>query len=82
MCIRDRYGLVLSPNKTKVMAFRGKYPVRTKIEVNGNILEQVSSFNYLGCEISPAVDYDVKNKLNLNIYVGPVSYTHLVGTRC
>ena len=55
---------MLSPHKTKVMAFRGKYPVRTKIEVNGNILEQVSSFNYLGCEISLVVDSDVVNKLN------------------
>jgi hypothetical protein len=30
------------------MAFRGKHLVRSKIEIDGSILEQVKQFNYLG----------------------------------
>ena len=34
------------------MAFKGKHLVRSKIEIDGSILEQVKQFNYLGCEMS------------------------------
>jgi len=34
------------------MAFKGKHLVRSKIEIDGSILEQVKQFNYLGCELS------------------------------
>jgi hypothetical protein len=40
----------ISTEKIKIMAFAGKEPVRSKICVNGKILEQVNTFNYLGCE--------------------------------
>jgi hypothetical protein len=30
------------------MAFKGRDPVRTKIVIDNKIIEQVSSFNYLG----------------------------------
>ena len=46
------------------MAFHGKYPVRTKICINDNILEQVTTFNYLGCDIGFDDDNDVKKKLH------------------
>jgi hypothetical protein len=38
------YNLEISVNKTKVMAFEGKYPVRYKIMINNKIIEQVKSF--------------------------------------
>ena len=34
------------------MAFEGKNLVRSKIEIDGTILEQVRQFNYLRCELS------------------------------
>jgi len=34
------------------MAFKGKHLVRSKIEIDGSILEQVKQFNYFGCELS------------------------------
>ena len=34
------------------MTFKGRDPVRTKIVIDNKIIEQVSSFNYLGNMIS------------------------------
>ena len=42
----------MSTDKTKIMAFNGKHLVRSKIEIDGSILEQAIQFNYLGCELS------------------------------
>jgi hypothetical protein len=52
--------------KTKVMAFRGKYLIRSKITLDNNsIIEQVSDFNYLGCNVTYAYDKDLnKKKIN------------------
>jgi len=38
--------------------------VRSKIEIDGSILEQVKQFNYLGCELSldGTPDFDKKKK--------------------
>jgi hypothetical protein len=38
--------------KTKIMAFKGKHLVCSKIETDRSILEQVKQFNYLGYELS------------------------------
>jgi hypothetical protein len=46
------------------MAFKGKFPIRTKIVIDNNILEQVSHFNYLGNEITHMQEKDIHNKLN------------------
>jgi hypothetical protein len=46
------YSLKISTDKTKIMAFKGKQLVRSKIEIDESILEQVKQFNYLGCELS------------------------------
>jgi len=35
------YNLKISMDKTKIMAFKGKHQVRSKIEIDGSILEQV-----------------------------------------
>jgi hypothetical protein len=44
------YNLKISTYKTKAVTLKGKHLVRSKIEIDGSILEQVKQFNYLGCE--------------------------------
>ena len=46
------YGLTISVQQTKWMAFKGRDPVRTKIVIDNKIIEKVNSFNYLGNIIS------------------------------
>ena len=46
------YNLKIFTDKTKIMAFKGKHLVFSKIEIDGSILEKVKQFNYLGCELS------------------------------
>ena len=62
--ICPEYNLKISLHKTKVMAFQGKYPVRSKIIVNNKPIEQVSNFTYLGCDTSYNYDNDMENKIN------------------
>ena len=50
--ISKDYNLKISTDKTKIMTFKGKHLVRSKIEIDGSILEQVRKFNYLECELS------------------------------
>jgi hypothetical protein len=38
--------------ENKNYGFKGKHLERSKIEIDGSILEQVKQFNYLGCELS------------------------------
>ena len=45
------------------MAFKGRDPVRTKIVIDNNIIEKVSSFKYLGNMISYEKEFDIDNKL-------------------
>ena len=46
------------------MTFKRKHFVRSKIEIDGSILDQVKQFNYFGCELSldSEPDFDKKNK--------------------
>ena len=62
--ILRNYGLRISAAKSKTMAFLGKRPIRTKIVVDNQTLEQVCDFNYLGYNISYNVDTDWVNKLS------------------
>ena len=59
------YNLKISMDKTKIMAFKGKHLVRSKIETDGSIIEQVKQFNYLGCELSldSEPDFDKKKQI-------------------
>lgn len=43
------YDLRGSVVMTKIMASRWNYPVRSKIVLNDNVLEQVGTLNYLEC---------------------------------
>jgi len=58
------YNLQVSTDTTKIMAFKGKHLVRSKIEIDGSILEQVKQFKYLGCELSLDVEPDCDKKIN------------------
>ena len=60
----QKYKLRISAQKTKVMAFKGKEPVRSKIVLNNGTLEQLSNFNYLGCDISYRKGKDTINKIH------------------
>ena len=44
------------------MAFKGKHLVRSKIEIDGSILEQLKQFSYVGCELSLEGESDFDNK--------------------
>jgi hypothetical protein len=47
------------------MAFRGKDPIRSKITLDNNpIIEQLSDFNYLGCDVTYKYDEDLNKKMN------------------
>jgi hypothetical protein len=48
----------------KAKTFGGKQLVRIKIIINDAVLEQVSQFTFLGCDLSFDYDSDVENKLN------------------
>jgi hypothetical protein len=50
--------------QTKLMAFIGRDPVRTKIVIDNKIIEQVKSLKYLGNMISYEREFDIDNKLN------------------
>jgi hypothetical protein len=45
------FDMSVSIEKTKIMAFSGKDPVRSKICINNKTLEQVNTFIYLGCTL-------------------------------
>jgi uncharacterized protein YebE (UPF0316 family) len=56
--------LIISVQKTKSMAFKGRDPVRTKIIIDNKIIEEVSLFNYLGNVISCENELDIDKKLH------------------
>jgi hypothetical protein len=59
----SEFNMSISTEKTKIMAFALKEPVRRKICVNGKKLEQVNTFNYLGC----AMSYEGEKDMEVNI---------------
>jgi hypothetical protein len=63
--LSNNYNYNISATKTKIMAFQGKYPNRSKIISNNkSIIEQVSNFNYLGCNVKYKYDEDLNDKLS------------------
>jgi hypothetical protein len=50
--IAKQYNLRISTKKTKALGFKGVEHLRAKIEITNQILEQVTCFNYIGCNIS------------------------------
>jgi hypothetical protein len=39
--ITSKYGLKISTRKTKIIAFKGRDPIRRKIVINNNIIEHI-----------------------------------------
>ena len=69
-------GLQISTIKTKVIAFCGTDPVRAKSVIDGTILEQFSSFEYLGYSVSYNPSNDVVNNLRkFNLMCGTIRLT-------
>ena len=62
--ILTEYGLTIFVQKTKLMAFKGRDSVRTKIVIDNKIIEQVKMFNYLGNMIFYEKELDMDNKLH------------------
>jgi len=70
--IARKYKMTISSTKTKSMAMWGNHIQRVKIVINGNIIEQVTDFKYLGYRMSEyGSDLEDKlqtyNKINLAI---------------
>jgi hypothetical protein len=61
--IMATYNLEISHDKMKNMAFCGKYQIRSKIILNNKTIQQVQSFNYLGCDISFNYNRDLSQKV-------------------
>jgi hypothetical protein len=61
--ISKDYNMRISTDKTKVLALRGKYPMRIKIVINGRIFYQVLNFNYLGYNMGLNREKDIDVKL-------------------
>jgi hypothetical protein len=57
------FGMEISHQKTKILAFKGTEPVRSKIVIDNMILEQVNTFTYLGCNISYQEERDIHSKI-------------------
>jgi hypothetical protein len=63
--------------KQKIMAFKGKQLLRSKIEIDGSVLEQMEKFNYFGCELSldGESDFDKKKSTYFKEYAALLENT-------
>jgi hypothetical protein len=75
------YNLKISTGRTKIMAFKGKHLVPSKIEIDGSILEQVKQINYLGCELSLDCEPGFDKKINRLQGICSTIRKHLKKTR-
>jgi transcription elongation factor Elf1 len=58
------------------MEFCGKRPVRSKLILDNQLVEQVSKFNCLGCQLSYKGEADVSHKLEkLNFMCSTIKLT-------
>ena len=55
------------------MAFSDKHPIRSKIVIDGSIIEKVNQFNYQGCKLSLVREIDLDRKLS--------RFQHVCGAR-
>lgn len=58
------YNLKISTTKTKVLALKGKLPIRNKIVIENQIIEQITNFNYLGCNVGMDRELDINRKIS------------------
>ncbi|KAJ4428658.1 hypothetical protein ANN_25651 [Periplaneta americana] len=74
--VASKYNMIISTDKTKVMAFLGSYPIRTKIVLNNKTIEQVNTFKYLGCNVTCNKSREIDDKLNaFNYFCGTIRRT-------
>jgi hypothetical protein len=59
--IASEFSMEINMEKTRVMAFRGMEPIRSKICINNKTLKQQNTFNYVGYNIS----YEGEKDLNI-----------------
>ena len=59
----SNFNMKISTKKTKVLAFRGKEQARCKIVINNEMIEQVSTFKFLGCTMSIYQEDDIAKKV-------------------
>jgi len=57
--IITEHGLTIRAQKTKLMAFKGRDPVRCKTVIDNKVIGQVNSFYYLGNLISYEKEVDI-----------------------
>jgi hypothetical protein len=62
--ITNGFNMRISSMKTKTMALQGKNHLRFKIVIDNERIEQVSSFKYLGINVSIFLKKDINIKLN------------------
>jgi hypothetical protein len=63
--LSNNYNFDIYTTKTKVVASQGTYSIRSKIILNNkSIIEKVSNFNYLGCNVTHKYDEDFNDKLS------------------
>jgi hypothetical protein len=64
------YNFKISATKSKIMFFNGKHSICSEIILHDAILEQVTHFNYLGCNVTCYYDEDINEKIStfLNIF--------------
>jgi hypothetical protein len=62
--IANGFNMRISITKTKTMAFQGKNHIRCKIVVENKTTEQVSSYTYLGFNVSYCLKEDINIKLS------------------
>ena len=61
--VAQKYSMEISTEKTKIMAFCGKYPVPSKICVNNKLLERLNIITYLGYKLSFLDNLDISEKI-------------------
>jgi hypothetical protein len=57
------FGMDTSPGKSEMMVFLGQDPVRCKVIVENECLQQVKNFKYFSCEISYKNEKGIQQKL-------------------
>jgi hypothetical protein len=62
----------INTSKTKSMAFKGKNIKRAKTVIDYKIIEQVTSFNYLGNQISNLTVADMDQKLHKYSFINGI----------
>ena len=66
----EDYGMKINRSKTKAMVI-GRKPKKIDIRTEGESIEQVDSFKYLGCNISSNMNYCQEVKQRIAFSAGP-----------